>query len=312
MADVKISALTAASTPLTGAEVLPVVQSGVTTKVAVSNLTAGLAGTASININGTVGATTATTGAFTSGTFSTTLGVSGLITRTGAAATDTQAFIVSGTTTGYQYGEFVNTSGRMLLGILGSVQSIFTGTTAYDSFIGSSSATGLSLATNGAMRLRIDSAGAVTIPGTLGVSTGAAVGGATPGAGGLAFPATAVPVADANTLDDYEEGTWTPNQGSGLTVVGAFSSTGTYTKIGRQVTVLGTVSGATSIAVGAAGIITGNMPFTVGANSGVGSATNAGLTASIATLANTTTTDMYACTAIVASSTMRFSATYFI
>jgi len=54
-------------------------------------------------------------------------------------------------------------------------------------------------------RMRIDSAGAVTIPGTLGVSTGAAVGGATPGAGGLAFPATAVAVADANTLDDYEE-----------------------------------------------------------------------------------------------------------
>ena len=39
----------------------------------VTNLT----GTASININGTVGATTATTGAFTSGTFSTTLGVGG-------------------------------------------------------------------------------------------------------------------------------------------------------------------------------------------------------------------------------------------
>ena len=77
MADVKISALPAASTPLTGGEVLPVVQSGVTTKVAVSNLTAGLAGTASININGTVGATTPTTGAFTSGTFSTTLGVTG-------------------------------------------------------------------------------------------------------------------------------------------------------------------------------------------------------------------------------------------
>lgn len=41
MADVKISALPAASTPLTGAEVLPIVQSGVTTKVAVSSLTSG-------------------------------------------------------------------------------------------------------------------------------------------------------------------------------------------------------------------------------------------------------------------------------
>ena len=43
MADKKISALTAATTPLAGTEVLPIVQSGSTVKVAVSNLTAGRA-----------------------------------------------------------------------------------------------------------------------------------------------------------------------------------------------------------------------------------------------------------------------------
>ena len=47
MADLKISALTAATTPLAGTEVLPIVQGGVTTKVAVSDLTAGRAVTAS-------------------------------------------------------------------------------------------------------------------------------------------------------------------------------------------------------------------------------------------------------------------------
>jgi hypothetical protein len=41
MADKKISALTGASTPLAGTEVLPIVQSSSTVKVAVSNLTAG-------------------------------------------------------------------------------------------------------------------------------------------------------------------------------------------------------------------------------------------------------------------------------
>lgn len=41
MADTKISALPAASTPLTGAELVPVVQSGTTDKVSVDNLTAG-------------------------------------------------------------------------------------------------------------------------------------------------------------------------------------------------------------------------------------------------------------------------------
>ena len=43
MADKKISALTTASTPLAGTEVLPIVQSGATVKVAVSDLTAGRA-----------------------------------------------------------------------------------------------------------------------------------------------------------------------------------------------------------------------------------------------------------------------------
>jgi hypothetical protein len=41
MADKKISALTSASTPLAGTEVLPIVQGGATVKVAVSDLTAG-------------------------------------------------------------------------------------------------------------------------------------------------------------------------------------------------------------------------------------------------------------------------------
>lgn len=47
MADTKISALTSASTPLAGTEVLPIVQSGVTKKVSVANLTVGRTVTAS-------------------------------------------------------------------------------------------------------------------------------------------------------------------------------------------------------------------------------------------------------------------------
>lgn len=43
MADLKISALTASTTPLGGTEVLPIVQSGTTKKVSVANLTAGRA-----------------------------------------------------------------------------------------------------------------------------------------------------------------------------------------------------------------------------------------------------------------------------
>jgi hypothetical protein len=64
-------------------------------------------------------------------------------------------------------------------------------------------------------------------------------------------------------LADYEEGTWTPSQGAGLTVVGTFSSSGTYTKVGRMVTLRGYVSGSTSVALSTTGtVLCGNIPFT--------------------------------------------------
>ena len=104
---------------------------------------------------------------------------------------------------------------------------------------------------------------AITLPDAAGAIV---VSGTTPSLNGITFPATQVASADANTLDDYEEGTWTPNQGNGLTVVGAFSSSGTYTKVGRQVTVLFTIAGATTIAITAGAQITGNLPFTAAAS----------------------------------------------
>ena len=90
--------------------------------------------------------------------------------------------------------------------------------------------------TAGADRLTIDSTGAATFAGAVSVGTGAAVGGATAGAGGLAFPASAVAVANANTLDDYEEGTWTPTDDSGAGLSFTFYNA-SYTKIGRLVEV---------------------------------------------------------------------------
>jgi hypothetical protein len=58
--------------------------------------------------------------------------------------------------------------------------------------------------------------------------------------GQLKFPATAVPSADANTLDDYEEGTWTPSIGGTATYLAA--NVGYYTKIGRMVVIVGVLS----------------------------------------------------------------------
>lgn len=76
---------------------------------------------------------------------------------------------------------------------------------------------------------------------------------------GLPFPATAVAVADANTLDDYEEGTWT------VGFTGSSSThTGYYTKIGNQVTAWGYLGDINSSSAGSTVYVTG-LPFTVGA-----------------------------------------------
>ena len=64
MADLKISQLTGASTPLAGTEVLPIVQSSSTVKVSVANLTAGRTQTS----NGIVQGTAATGYNFTANT----------------------------------------------------------------------------------------------------------------------------------------------------------------------------------------------------------------------------------------------------
>lgn len=80
--------------------------------------------------------------------------------------------------------------------------------------------------------------------------------------GQLKFPATAVNSTDRNTLDDYEEGTFTPTFVSGSTSYTFSAQNGVYTKIGRQVTVSISItltkrSGGTNNAV----TITG-LPFT--------------------------------------------------
>ncbi len=89
----------------------------------------------------------------------------------------------------------------------------------------------------------VTGAGTASITGfnTIAAATGIAVGGATPGAGGLAFPATAVASADPNTLDDYEEGTWTPIFGDGSGTISYTVQRGRFTKIGRLIFVQGEI-----------------------------------------------------------------------
>ena len=132
----------------------------------------------------------------------------------------------------------------------------------------------------------------VTLPSTSGTmatlttpsfATTIGVGGATASASGsgITFPATQSASSNANTLDDYEEGTWTPTQGAGLTVIGTFSSGGNYTKIGNIVYLQGYVVGSTSVAFTNGATVCDGLPFTASSASplqtglGINAANNA-------------------------------------
>jgi hypothetical protein len=73
-------------------------------------------------------------------------------------------------------------------------------------------------------RMRLNTTGALVLAG--GTTTANGIG--------ITFPTTQSASSDANTLDDYEEGTWTPTDYSGAGLSITFNNP-TYTKIGRLV-----------------------------------------------------------------------------
>ena len=83
---------------------------------------------------------------------------------------------------------------------------------------------------------KVTNAAEVTTGTSANAITPATLKDSTPALNGIKFPATQVPSADANTLDDYEEGTFaqTISDGAGNNfTIDAASSYAVYTKIGR-------------------------------------------------------------------------------
>ena len=82
--------------------------------------------------------------------------------------------------------------------------------------------------------------------------------------GQIAFPATAVPSADPNTMDDYEEGKFTGALTCGTSgTITLNNDTMAYTKKGREVSVTGLLS--VSSVSSPVGVLSLNMPFALAA-----------------------------------------------
>jgi hypothetical protein len=326
MANTKISALTAATTPLAGTETLPVVQSSATTKVAVSDLTAGrsvsganfVVTSSTIPANGVYLSATNSVGIATNSTLRATIDASGNL---GIGVTPNawgSAYNVIQLGAGNFTGAFAQWRGNNQTLIVSNAYNdgtnwIYrnTGPAAYYRAASVSPEHTWFLAASGTAGSTITWTQSMTLSATsnLTLNVGNVVQGTA--AKGFDFSANTPAAGKTSTiLNWYEEGTWTPNQGAGLTLVGAFSSTGKYTRIGRNVTISGTVTGATSVAVTAAGVITTSLPFTIG-TAGHGNATNAANNASAAIICNTGTT-VTSAGAIAATGTITFSATYFV
>jgi len=287
MADKKISALTAASTPLAGTEVLPIVQSGATVKVAVSDLTAGRAmaalslTTATVQASNSGGLALKNSGGTTQmllgggGGDNITLSVATNITPANAAV----AISPTGTGTVTLNPATASTINNMSIGATTALAGRFTDVTL--------------------------------TTGNLIVASGQ----------GIDFSATSGS-GTSELFNDYEEGTWTPvlQRNSGTFACTYTTQTGLYTKIGRQVTLYANIVINTISVAGASDNIVQGAPFLPASTTGVGvvslgSVTLTGIKAiqsqpfyfTLVNALGATSSENY-----VAGGTLQFTITYFV
>jgi hypothetical protein len=120
------------------------------------------------------------------------------------------------------------------------------------SYVGNGNAYGLQFLSNGVLSGTINTSGNFVLKGGTVAADGV----------GVTFPASQSVSSNANCLDDYEEGTWTPTITMASGTSTGSSGEGTYVKIGRQVTVTVYLAVGTISAGGEINTING-LPFTV-------------------------------------------------
>jgi hypothetical protein len=155
-------------------------------------------------------------------------------------------------------------------------------------------------------RMRITAAGDVT------VSTGNLVIGTS--GKGIDFSATAG-TGTSELLADYEEGTWTPTITTSSGTITSYTSSGYYTKIGRQVTLNGLFT-ITNIGTGTGSIGISNLPFSIANAVAGGTARESAVNGLGSVIYQNSSTELFMRTAAngdpgATNASFQFSVTYF-
>lgn len=248
MADKKISALTGAATPLAGTEVLPIVQSGATVKVATNDLTV-----RNIRANATTGILQVTGPADASTRVATVPDANFTVARTDAAQTFTGNQRINGflgvdvASSSWSAGSAIdiglgtaifnpNSTGQTWFytnayfnagakykaaGEATWYQQVAGAHNFYGSAAGVNSGDPITFVQTGGL----DNSGNMAVTGNFVVSTSGK---------GIDFSATPG-TGTSELLADYEEGDWTPVVASSIGAITTYTATGRYTKIGRAV-----------------------------------------------------------------------------
>jgi hypothetical protein len=95
-----------------------------------------------------------------------------------------------------------------------------------------------------------------------------------PSGNGIDFSATSG-TGTSELFDDYEEGNWTPVVTASSGAITSYSASGSYTKVGRQVTLSGAIV-ITNNGTGAGYVTVSGLPFTIGAQGGSGAVRSSG------------------------------------
>lgn len=233
MADKKISALTAASTPLAGTEVLPIVQSGSTVKVAVSDLTAGRAVNAS-SLTLTGSPLPVASGGTAKTSFNAGQVLYGSFSQTSTFYFDGTNFINGGTSPAARiHGRYQGTGNQLVARFETDDNA---GTNLYLDILNDNSTFYTTFKSTGGANGGFKFANASTDFVWIGRD-----GNIIPKIAGNGINFTAnTPAAGMTSqlLNWYEEGTWTPvlsSDGTPPTVSSYLEQTGTYTRIGNRV-----------------------------------------------------------------------------